>query len=107
VLTTAQIQAELDRVTYREGWTIRVYDGRHEGQHVVITTDVPDAYNPGRTVTLDIHSPLPPIPDVDYLHVWMLWRLGRIASHENREFYRVDGKPPFDPHAPFADRDVP
>lgn len=105
MLTTAEIQAELRRVTYQPGWSIHVYDGRHEGQHAVITTDVPDAYNPDQTVRLGIHSPLPPIPDVAYLHAWMVWRLERIASHEVREFYRVDGKCVYDPHAEFADRD--
>jgi hypothetical protein len=106
VLTTAQVQAELERVTYKPGWTITCYDGRHEGQHLTIRADLPDACNPGDTVTIQVETALPPIPDVDYLHAWLIWRLCRIESHEAREFYRVDGKPVFDPHAPYAERDL-
>lgn len=105
-LSTAEIQAELERVSYKPGWTFTCYDGRWEGQHLAITVEVPDATRPGRTVTLDVHSSLPPIPDVPYLHTWLAWRLGRIENHEMREFLRVDGKAAFDPHAPFADRDL-
>ena len=105
-LTTAEIQAELERVTYKPGWSFTCYDGRWEGQHLVITVDVLDAGRPGQSVTLDVHSSLPPIPDVAYLHTWLAWRLGRIENHEMREFLRVDGHAVFDPHAPFADRDL-
>jgi hypothetical protein len=106
MLTTAEIQAELERVTFMPGWTITAYQGRWEGQHLQITTQVPDAYDPASTVTLDVHTFLPPIPDAEYLHDWITWRLARLAVHEVREFYRVDGKPAHDPHAPFADRDL-
>jgi hypothetical protein len=105
MLATAQIQDELSRVTYKEGWAITVYDGDWEGQHIVIRTAVPDAYHPGQTTTLDVHSALPPMPDVEYLHRWILWRICRIESHEAREFYRVDGRLVADPHAENAGRD--
>ena len=59
-LSTAEIQAELERVSYKPGWTFTCYDGRWEGQHLAITVEVPDATRPGRTVTLDVHSSLPP-----------------------------------------------
>jgi hypothetical protein len=105
MLTTTEVQAELDRITYKRHWTFRVYDGDYEGQHLVITASVPDAYNPGLMTTLDVHSPLPPMPDAAYLHLWILWRICRIESHEAREFFRVDGQPVSDPHGEHADRD--
>jgi hypothetical protein len=49
---------------------------------------------------LGIDSPIPPMADTDALHRWLIWRLGRVESHESREFYRVDGFPLFDPHRP-------
>jgi hypothetical protein len=105
MLTTAEIQAELARVTYKPGWSFTAYDGDHEGQHLAITCALPDAYQPGETTTLDVHSALPPIPDVDYLHAWLMHRLGRIESHELREWFKVDAVPVSDPHAPNAGRD--
>jgi hypothetical protein len=106
MLTTAQIRDELLRVTYRSGWSFEVYDGAFEGQHIVIRAKVIDAYHPGQTVDLDVHSMLPPMPDAAYLHRWLAWRLGRLELHEMREHLHLDGKPIFDPHAPYADRDV-
>jgi hypothetical protein len=107
MLTTAQITAELQRVTYKPGWSFTVYDGQWEGQHLVIHTVVADATHPGQDTVLDVHSMLPPIPDADYLYRYLAWRLARIEVHEMREFLRVDGTPPFDPHAEHADRDNP
>jgi hypothetical protein len=106
MLSTTEIQAELQRITYREGWTFTAYDGRWEGQHLTIRADLPDAYNPGHTVTVQVESALPPIPDVDYLLIWLAWRLGRVENHEMREHLRVDGAPVYNPHASFADRDL-
>lgn len=104
-LTTAEIAAHLERLTYRRGWTMRVYDGAWEGQHIVITTDVEDTYNPGQTTTLDVHSMLPPMLSTADLERWLAWRLARIEIHEAREWFRRDGAPVFDPHAEHAGRD--
>lgn len=106
MLTTGEIQEHLKKVSYKPGWAFECYDGRWEGQHLVITTEVPNSYNLKETVTLDVHSPLPPIPDVDYLNTWLMWRLQRIECHEMREFFKVDGAVVDDPHKEFADRDL-
>jgi len=106
VLTTAEIQAHLEKVTYKPGWEFEVYDGRWEGQHMVIRTKVEDTYNPGTMTTLDVHSMLPPMRDTDALNEWLTWRLGRIEIHEMREFFKVEGKVVFNPHGTDADRDL-
>ena len=106
LLTTEQIQAHLDTITYKPGWSFRVYDGRWEGQHIVIRTEVADTYNPGESTTLDVHSMLPPMRDVQALEEWLAWRLGRLEIHEMREFLKRNGQIIFDPHAEYADRDV-
>lgn len=105
-LTTAQLQDTLDRITYKPGWEFAIYDGRHEGQHVVIVTVVPDAYNPDKTVTLDVHSMLPPMFTEHQFFEWVAWRLRRIEIHEAREFLCVDGRVYDDPHADGADKDL-
>lgn len=106
MLSTAEIEQELQRLSYKPGWHISIYEGAWEGQHIVIRTSVPDAYNPGSEVVLDVHSMLPPQDSVASLHRWIAWRLGRLEVHEMREFFRRDGKAIFDPHAEFADRDL-
>ena len=105
MLSTGEIQAHLAEVTYMPGWSVRVYDGDFEGQHVAITARVEDAYAPGETTVLDVHSQLPPMPDVGYFDRWLLWRLGIIWSHENREWLKFAGAAIFDPHAEHANRD--
>lgn len=107
MLSTEQIRAHLATLTYLPGWKFDVYEGRWEGPHLVIRTIVEDSYHPGEKQHLDVHTPLPPIPDTNYLEVFLQWRLNRIATHEAREFLRKDGRPIFDPHAPDADRDNP
>lgn len=105
MLTVPQIAEVLARVTYKPGWTFQVYDGRWEGPHMVIRTEVPDAYDPGKAVTLDVHSMLPPMRDGLAVVEWLAWRCARIEVHEMREFLRIDGELPFDPHADGADQD--
>jgi hypothetical protein len=63
VLTVEGIRAHLERITYRDGWSFDVYQGRWEGQHLVIRTEVEDALLRGRKVVLDVHSMLPPMRD--------------------------------------------
>lgn len=106
MLTTAEVAAHLAELTYRPGWSLAVYDGRWEGQHLVITAEVVDSTHPERTTLLDVHSMLPPMRDGQALDEWLAWRLGRIEMHEMREMLRRDGRPIFDPHAPHADRDL-
>jgi hypothetical protein len=106
-LSTAQIQAHLKRLTYKDGWAFRVYDGRFEGQHLTIETTVPNTYRPGQTVTLRVESCLPPMRDTGQLEEWLAWRLGRLELHEMREHLKRDRVCIFDPHAPRAERDLP
>jgi hypothetical protein len=106
MMTTQQIQDLLCRVSYKPGWQFRVYDGRFEGQHFVITTQVPDAFNPGFDTTLDVHSALPPCRDEQAFLDWLLWRTARIEVHEAMEFLQVDGHPHVDPHRFEADHDL-
>lgn len=106
MLTTQQLAEHLNSISYKDGWNFHVYDGAFEGQHLVITAKLPDAFKPGESIALDIHSMLPPMPSYEYFERWLLWRLARIEVHECREFLRRNGKVIFNPHADAADRDL-
>lgn len=106
MLSITQMENLIWRVTYKPGWKFKVYMGRHEGPHIQITTVVPDAYDLDKTVTLDVHSQLPPMRSDDQFYEWLLWRIKIIECHEAREFFRVDNVVYDDPHAEFADRDL-
>ena len=101
-----EIQDHLDRITYKPGWSFLAYEGRWEGHHIAITTCVPDAFNPGKNVTLDVHSMLPPMESTDDLDRWLMWRLARIEVHEMREWYKRDGWVIDSPHVENAERDL-
>ncbi len=99
MLTPEQITAELANYSWLPGYRFETYVDPWEGLFIRIRCDaVPNAYRPDETVPLDIHVPVPPIPDLAYLHVWMDWRLRRCALHEHREFLRFKGEILFDPH---------
>lgn len=106
MLTVAEIRNYLGLLEYKPGWCFTAYEGAFEGPHIVIQAKMPNAYHPDEDIILDIHSPLPPMADVEQLHRWLVWRLCRIESHEAREWLRKDGRPLFDPHGPGADRDL-
>jgi hypothetical protein len=98
VLTVEGIRAHLERLSYKDGWSFDVYEGRWEGPHIVIRTEVEDALLRGRRTVLDVHSMVA-------LEEWLAWRLGRLEVHEMREFFKRDGRVIFDPHGPDADHD--
>jgi hypothetical protein len=100
MLTIEQVRAEVAKVTYRPGWTFAVAEHGFEDPWLRIVAPVADGYDPGQSIDLGIDSPIPPMADTDALHRWLIWRLGRVESHESREFYRVGGFPLFDPHRP-------
>ncbi len=106
MLTLAEIQAHLQRVKYLPGWSFQAREGRWEGHHLVIQANLENSYRPGEFLLLDIHSKIPPMRDTSQFDEWLVWRLCRIASHEVREWYKVDGKAPFDPHQEGSDRDA-
>jgi hypothetical protein len=43
VLTVEGIRAHLERLSYKDGWSFDVYEGRWEGPHIVIRTTLEDA----------------------------------------------------------------
>jgi hypothetical protein len=108
-LTIPEMQAHLEKRKFRPGWTVEVYQGLWEGPHAVFRAEVPDAYDPSsEPVVLDIRSAIPPMLTTEQFDYWLQWRMNIIDSHEGREFFiNIDtGRPVFDPHAEFAERDL-
>jgi hypothetical protein len=101
MLTIDALRAALKRVSY---WNYRMvlYQHPHEGIWLSVKGELPDADNPGHTTVVNIRTAVPPMPHETYFWVWLNWRLGRIASHEHREGFKVDGIKWDDPHAPDA-----
>jgi hypothetical protein len=99
MLSTTEIAEELERVSYKPGWSFEAYEDRWEGPHILIVVKAVSAYRPVETLDLGIRSALPPFAHPSDLHDWLMWRIGRIEMHELREFYRVDGRLVDDPHA--------
>jgi predicted metal-dependent enzyme (double-stranded beta helix superfamily) len=98
-LDDPKIALLLNQVTYKPGWSFTIHRHTWEGLCVDITITMPNSYKPGEDVTLNIRTPVPPIVNAKHFHDWLMWRLGRIESHEMREFYKVNGRVVDNPHA--------
>lgn len=100
VLSTADLANLVDTVSYKPGWRLVVHEPDPiQGPYLSIYTDLEDSYNPGSTVPLRIHSPIPPMADEGAFMVWLAWRIRVIETHEVLEWMKVSGKPWIDPHA--------
>lgn len=100
MLSTWEIRAFLDRLSYKPGWEITAHEDPFEGQKVrIIAPGLPDSYRPGETIDLGVESYLPPLENLPELQRWLFWRLRRIEVHEAMEFFKVDGELVWDPHA--------
>lgn len=108
MLTVDQMNAVAAEVTYKPGWSVEFRMGRHEGHHATIQTRVPDAYDTAKIVPLKVECFLSPndVASEETMLVWLGYRLGRIETHEMREFLRFKGEVVSDPHAEGADADL-
>ncbi len=98
-LTLEQLQLVVAGISYRPGWVFSVEVDPFEGSMGRIVGPVEDAYHPGRTIDLGITSYLPPMYSAEDVVEWVTWRMGRIASHEMREWLCWYGRRVADPHA--------
>lgn len=98
LLAYATVAAEVDAYTYPPGWAVTTYVDPFEGPCLYVTALVADGYRDGGPLPLRIRVNLPPMPSVEYLAIWLWWRLDLVARHELREMFRRDGRPVFDPH---------
>lgn len=104
MLTTSDLRTALSRISYRPGWELSIWEDQHEGPVLRIVADVPDSYHPSQRVDLGIDTYLSP-NDRDTIVAFVRfvdWRLQRIANHEHREWFKLNGRVISDPHAPDA-----
>lgn len=107
LLTVQDMQRIISEVEY-DGFELEVYEGFKEGPHFHAVGTVPDNFNKGATVTLDIHSSIPPqVSDESFL-LWLSWRMTRQEIHESMEKLKVKatGEAWMSPHREGADKDV-
>lgn len=98
MMSLPEIQAILDRVTYKRGWRFHVAHHPREGLLVRIEAAVTDSAT-GKSLTLGVNSWLPPVDDEAQLVSWLQWRIRRIELHEAAEFLRLDCRVLDDPHS--------
>jgi hypothetical protein len=108
MLTPEQVQAVLDEKPWKD-WTFRAYMGRWEGMHVSLTYTAPNNFNPDQTWTSGVECFLSPndIATEDTVRIWRKYRIERVETHEMREQLAHLGLEGSDPHAEYADRDLP
>jgi hypothetical protein len=99
MIEVCELRAALNEVTYRPGWQLLVHEPAHQGPYLSVLVTTADAANPGQTVPLRIHSPIPPMASEGAFYDWLLWRLRVIETHECLEWFRVAGDCWIDPHA--------
>ena len=100
-MTYSELEAATQKIEYRPGWQISVFQDPHEGPKLRVVATVIDGYHPDQTTDLGINSRIPDIiENEDQFYRWILWRLLEIEAHECREYFRVDGRLYRDPHDP-------
>jgi len=95
----------LTRFTYKPRWHFRVFPASHglfSANALQITMHTQDVNWPHGLVpvvgTVAIPEALPVMTD-DQVMEWLREQIRRVELHEVDEWFKVDGKAPFDPHA--------
>lgn len=102
MLSTAELAALVERVSYKPGWRLVVREPDPvQGAYLSVHAELENSYRPGETVPLHIHSPIPSLAKADdaAFLTWLADRLKMIETHELLEWLKLDGEPWIDPHA--------
>lgn len=100
MLTTDDLRAILAATSYRPGWRLSIHENPWEGPYLRVVATLDDAYSPGTPIDIGVTSYPSPndLANPAAFDRWLAWRLGRIESHESREWLRRDGRALYDPH---------
>jgi hypothetical protein len=106
LLTVADMQKVISNFEY-DGFEMEVYEGFKEGPHFKAVGEVPDNFNPGKKVRLEIHSAIPPQVSIESFELWISWRFTRQEIHESMEKLKLrgTGEAWISPHRENGDRD--
>lgn len=107
-MTDAEIQAAeielralLKRFTYRPHWRFEVNAG-----FMIVTMLTADADNPGKDIVLTFTQAIPRyafMRDFDWTR-WLFEQVRIMEHHELQEFFRIDGRPVYEPHPELMER---
>lgn len=110
--TPHELRDLVDKLTYRPGWTVRLYDHLDRGQGSMgmtldIITHGYDSYHPDRGEYYQVHHYFA-VPPASYSRgSWQRWLFQQfllVEQHECMEFFIVDGERPYSPnHGPGED----
>lgn len=106
LLTVQDMQKVISNLEY-DGFEMEVREGFKEGAHFKAIGEVPDNFNKGKKVTLEIHSPIPPQVSIESFELFISWRMTRQEIHESMEKLKIKGtgEALFNPHREGADKD--
>lgn len=89
------IREVLKRFTYRPHWRFEVNEG-----FLTVTMLVVDADEPDQNIVLTFTQTIPRyafMHDFDWTR-WLFEQVRNIEHHEMQEFFRIDGRPVYEPH---------
>jgi hypothetical protein len=88
------------RFTYKKGWHFRVIEIVPGSIEVSVQIEfiTEDTFNPGKDVQIGMRYPMV-LPKDEQMFIYNLVGLiDRAERHETREWFKVDGEMPFNPH---------
>lgn len=100
MLSSGELVKELAQFTYFPGWKLGIGNDPWEGPYLRVVATVPNAYDPDKQTDIGITTYISPNDRANIVsfHRFLDWRLGRMASHEHREWLRYNGQALNDPH---------
>jgi hypothetical protein len=101
MMTEYEVRELLKRFTYKPGWKFEptTYFSTNPGEMTMaIRYEAEDAFNPGRQIIVGTRKRF--VAPVNEQMFWanMLSMIESVERHEAREWFKVDGQMPFNPH---------
>lgn len=96
------MSASLPVITYKPGWAFS-WSQNEEHTFLHISCSAPEKALDSRTgeerqpYSITLICPMP------FTATWLLWELAEMEEHERREWLKLDGEAPFDPHRQLDD----
>lgn len=100
MITIEQAQSIIHRLTYKPGWKFHLDFYTVDKVSLAISFDTENAYEPGQIVKIGFRQVLTPstlISEESFIAALMSI-IDRAERHETREWFKIDGQMPFDPH---------
>lgn len=97
------LQCLLGCVTYKKGFNFSLFQDETMSRTVLyVRATVPNAYDLTKNTELFIRAIIPTwvIRTPEDFFLWIQQRLIEMEIHECLEFFRIDGKPLYNPHDP-------